>query len=78
MAKLPIALQLYSVRDDCARDLPGTLKAVANMGYDGVEFAGYYGRSADELRKMLEWSGTEGGRDQSERGYGVIYLSGPC
>jgi len=53
MVKIPVALQLYSVRDDCARDLPGTLKAVAEMGYEGVEFAGYHGRSADELRKML-------------------------
>ncbi|MDQ3702941.1 MAG: sugar phosphate isomerase/epimerase [Chloroflexota bacterium] len=54
MATIPIALQLYSVRDECARDLPGTLKAVADMGYDGVEFAGYYGRSAPELRAMLD------------------------
>jgi len=53
MAKIPVALQLYSVREDCARDLPGTLNAVAKMGYEGVEFAGYHGRSADELRKML-------------------------
>ena len=54
MGKIPIALQLYSVRDDCARDLPGTLKAVAEMGYEGVEFAGYYNRTAEELRKMLD------------------------
>jgi len=54
MVKIPIALQLYSVREDCAHDLPRTLEAVANMGYDGVEFAGYYGRSADELRNMLD------------------------
>lgn len=54
MAKVPVALQLYSIREDCARDLPGTLSAVAGMGYEGVEFAGYYGRSADELRKMLD------------------------
>jgi len=54
MVKIPVALQLYSVRDDCARDILGTLKAVADMGYDGVEFAGYYGRSADDLRKMLD------------------------
>ena len=57
MARIPVALQLYSVRGDCARDLPGTLEAVADMGYDGVEFAGYYGRSADELRKMLDGLG---------------------
>ena len=54
MAKIPIAIQLFSIREDCARDLPGTLEAVANMGYDGVEFAGYHGRSANELRKMLD------------------------
>lgn len=54
MARIPIALQLYSVRDDCARDFPGTLKAVAKMGYEGVEFAGYYDHSATELRKMLD------------------------
>lgn len=54
MARIPIALQLYSVREDCARDLPGTLAAVAKMGYEGVEFAGYHGRSAQELRQMLD------------------------
>ena len=54
MRKIPIALQLYSVREDCARDLPGTLEAIADMGYEGVEFAGYYGRSAEELRRMLD------------------------
>jgi len=54
MAGIPIALQLYSVREDCARDLPATLKAVAAMGYDGVEFAGYHGRRAAELRRMLD------------------------
>lgn len=54
MAKIPLALQLYSVREDCAKDLPGTLAAVAKMGYAGVEFAGYHGRSAKELRKMLD------------------------
>ena len=54
---IPIGLQLYSVRDDCARDLPGVLKAVAGMGYAGVEFAGYYGRTAGELRAMLDDNG---------------------
>jgi sugar phosphate isomerase/epimerase len=51
---LQIGLQLYSVRDDCAKDLPGLLSAVAKMGYTGVEFAGYHGRSAAELRRMLD------------------------
>src|SRR4051794_19457759 len=52
-----VGLQLYSVRDDCAKDLPGVLKAVAKMGYTGVEFAGYYGRTAQELREMLDSNG---------------------
>ena len=51
--KIPLALQLYSVRNDAAKDLAAVLKAVAGMGYDGVEFAGYYGHSAEDLKKLL-------------------------
>ena len=54
MASIPIALELYSVREDCKQDLPGTLRAVADMGYEGVEFAGYHDRSAEDLRAMLD------------------------
>lgn len=54
MEKIGVAVQLYSVRKDCEKDFPGTLKAVAEMGYEGVEFAGYYNKSANELRKMLD------------------------
>lgn len=59
MNRFRIALQLYSVRGDCARSLEETLKAVAGMGYEGVEFAGYYGRTAGELRDMLDSLGLE-------------------
>lgn len=52
--RIPIGLQLYSVRDDCRKDLAGVLKAVAAMGYDGVEFAGYYDYKAEDLRKLLD------------------------
>jgi len=55
--RAPIGLQLYSVREDCKKDLPGTIAAVAKMGYKGVEFAGYYDRSAKQLRKMLDDNG---------------------
>jgi len=55
--KIPIALQLYSVRGDCGKDLPGVLEAVAKMGYDGVEFAGYYGHDPKKIRKMLDQNG---------------------
>lgn len=57
MTQIPIGVQLYSVREDCARDLPGTLAAIANIGYAGVEFAGYYGYSAKDLRQMLDQNG---------------------
>jgi len=55
--RAPIGLQLYSVREDCKKDLLGTIAAVAKMGYKGVEFAGYYDRSAKQLRKMLNDNG---------------------
>lgn len=37
MAKMPLALQLYTVRDDLREDFKGTLRAIARMGYQGVE-----------------------------------------
>ena len=50
--KFPIALQLYSVRNEVEADLDGTLKQVKEMGYDGVEFAGLYGHSPEEVRDL--------------------------
>lgn len=55
--KIPIGLQLYSLRDVASKDVPGTLEAVAKMGYQGVEFAGYYGMKAEDLRKLLDKNG---------------------
>ena len=55
--EIPIGLQLYSVREQCAKDLPKVLKAVGEMGYKGVEYAGYYGRNAKELRKLMDDNG---------------------
>jgi len=52
--KIPIAVQLYSVRNVANNDLAGTLAAIAKMGYDGVEFAGYYGKDVKDIRKMLD------------------------
>ena len=52
MINFPIALQLYSVRDDMAADFEGTLKKVKELGYDGVEFAGLYGKSAAEVKAL--------------------------
>jgi sugar phosphate isomerase/epimerase len=55
--KIPIAVQLWSVRKLCEKDLAGTLAGLAKAGYQGVEFAGYYGRTAKELRKLLDDNG---------------------
>ncbi len=48
-----IALQLYSIKELTNVDFLGTLEKVAEIGYDGVEFAGYFGTSAKDLRKAL-------------------------
>lgn len=58
---IPIGLELYSVRNELAKDLPGTLQAVAKMGYQVVEFfAPYFDWTADyarRVRKILDDSG---------------------
>ncbi|MGA2499926.1 MAG: sugar phosphate isomerase/epimerase [Tepidisphaeraceae bacterium] len=53
---IPIAVQLYSVRGDCAKDFDAALAEIAKMGFAGVEFAGYhkYGGKARELRAKLD------------------------
>ena len=51
---LPIALQLYSVREDLEKDLKGTLAKVKAMGYEGVEFAGLYDNSVEDIVAALK------------------------
>jgi sugar phosphate isomerase/epimerase len=57
--RIPVGVQLYSVREQAANDLPGVLEAIGKMGYKGVEFAGYYGWEAKprELRQLLDANG---------------------
>ncbi len=50
-------LQLYSVRDITEKDFEGALKQVAEMGYDMVEPAGFFGHPADEVAAMLRHYG---------------------
>lgn len=54
MINFPIGLQLYSVRDDLAKDFEGTLRKVKALGYDGVEFAGLCGKSPAEIKALCE------------------------
>jgi sugar phosphate isomerase/epimerase len=56
--KVPVGLEMYSVRDQMDKDLNATVTAVAKMGYPGVEFYGpYYNWSEDkakEVRKLMD------------------------
>lgn len=52
-----IGVQLYTVRGEMEKNLEGTLDRVAEIGYDEVEFAGYFGRSAEQIRDALQASG---------------------
>ena len=52
-------IQMYSVRDLTKDDLAGALRAVAEIGYKFVEFAGFFGHSAEEVRAMLDENGLE-------------------
>ncbi len=54
MKHFKLGVQLYSVRDDASRDIEGTLRAVKEMGYDGVELAGLYGKTPEELKALAE------------------------
>jgi Sugar phosphate isomerases/epimerases len=47
-------LQMYSIRELAADDFFGSLKKVAEIGFQGLEFAGYYNVPAPELKKVLE------------------------
>ena len=49
----PIGLQLYTLREAMARDFAGTIGRVAEIGYREVEFAGLFGHSAADTRKLL-------------------------
>lgn len=53
----PLGLQLYTLRREMAGDVEGTLARVAEIGYEEVEFAGYFERRPEEVRRALERAG---------------------
>ena len=60
MEKLKVGIQLYTLRDQTEKDLVGTLQTVKKIGYDYVEYAGYFGYSAADLKKLTEDCGLIG------------------
>lgn len=58
MMNLPVALQLYSVRDVLEKDFEGTIQEVAKMGYQGVELSGFSPElPAAQVRSILDKHG---------------------
>ena len=54
MKKFKVGIQLYGVRKSMEADFEGTLKAIADMGYEYVEFAGYFDHTAEEIKEILD------------------------
>ena len=52
-----VGLQLYTLRNEMSQDFEGTLAKVADLGFKEMEFAGYFGRSASEVRRTLDQNG---------------------
>ena len=81
-------IQMYSVRDITGKDLRGALKRIAQIGYRYVEFAGFFGAPASEVKEWLseyglKISGTHTGLRELEQDIdGVIRyhkeLGNPC
>jgi len=54
MPKIPISLQMYTLRDDAQKDFLGTFRRVSEIGYAAVELAGHGGLSARDLKARLD------------------------
>ncbi|MEP6812043.1 MAG: sugar phosphate isomerase/epimerase [Actinomycetota bacterium] len=54
-----VGLMLYTLREECAADFEGTLRAVAEIGYEGVELFDLHGRLAADVRSVLDELGLE-------------------
>jgi len=52
-----ISIQLYTLRDQLAIDLPGTLQALSDIGYERVEHAGFVGRTVTQFKAELDAAG---------------------
>lgn len=55
--KIPLGIQLWSVRDSCSKDLEGSLKKIKEIGYEGVEPYTLYGYEPEEFKRILDACG---------------------
>jgi sugar phosphate isomerase/epimerase len=51
---IPLGIQLWTVKDEAAKDLEGTLRKVYAAGFREIEFAGFYGKTAAEIGKLMK------------------------
>ena len=49
-----VGLQLWSIREEVEKDLLGMLEKVAEMGYEGVQFAGFFEHAAEEVKAKMD------------------------
>lgn len=59
MRNVKIGAPGYILLQDMSRDMPGTLKKVSALGYDGIEITGFFGHSAAQIRTWCEEAGLE-------------------
>jgi sugar phosphate isomerase/epimerase len=70
-----VALQLYTVRDLMKKDFEGTIARVAQIGYKEVEFAGYFNKTPQEVRAILQRNGLAS--PSTHVGYDVVEKKWP-
>lgn len=59
MRNVKIGCPGYILRNELAKDFAGTLKKVGELGFDGIEITGFFGKSAKEIREACEAGGLE-------------------
>jgi sugar phosphate isomerase/epimerase len=57
--RYPPGVQLWTVKDDLARDFEGTLRAIGRLGYRRIESAGWHGRNAAQFRRAVSSAGLD-------------------
>src|SRR3954465_7012202 len=54
---IPLGIQLWTVKDEIAKDLEGTMKKLYAIGFRQIEFAGFYGKTAAEIGALMKGIG---------------------